>query len=180
MSELWRGPLSGLYVVLSAEAKDRERKRDRAWSSRQLTNGVLVAMRGRPDLGGSGRMELRIARRGHIDEGMWAQELGALHEGMVMEVANGLVPAVMPGVLWWQLKEEDPAEGVTATRYLSLLVGEVRPGKALCWDCRYKKQQEVDEIDWVAGRGVSGQRCEEHERAAAVREGRRNEQGRLL
>lgn len=167
----WNGRLDSLWSTLLREASAshvslEDVKADRGWYWRRLPHGAVVGLRRRPDVGpaSGNRFELRIARAGELhpeNEGRWRTELATFFKHFAIKEADGAEPAIMPLGSWLPIPATERDEGRTVARFVSLHMGESRPGKARCGDCGA-------EVEWHPSFGVHGQACTH----CAIRRGR--------
>lgn len=179
----WNGPLSELLPVLRSEAwklgahsTDTDREADRDWAWRVLPGGAIVGLRVRGDLWM--RREIRIARQerpeGERAAAAWEREVSTFLEHFGIRALDGQTPAGRNGWLRQPRHPNDEAKGVAAVRFLELRAGEIRPGRAFCYDCVQETGQCVV-VEWTAGGGIDGQRCMRHATAAGHRDFRQRQ-----
>lgn len=176
---LWKGRLDALYVTIAREARSsrvttQELVDDRGWFWRILPHGAVVGIRRRPDLdkGPTDRLELRLARPGELlpeNEDRWETEVRTFLKHFQIRATDGTYPAEVPGIDWLRIEPQARDAGKTVARFLSLLPGEIRPGKARCYDCANLDVPVHTEIEWSPSFGVRGQACHQH----ALERGRR-------
>lgn len=176
----WTRGLQPLFNHLVASARGHklthdERKADLFPSWVMLRGGVIVAMRELRESNGC-RFELRFARAENLEnEQKWEVELAVFLRSFEIRVVDGGTPCKIPGNEWIRGKPGPKDHGRTAARFISLLLGEIQPGKAQCYQC-FEEDETTTLVDWFAPGGIQGQRC----RAHATKQTRAEAQGRLL
>lgn len=169
---VWKGSIPALYRELALEARKRDvsaedARANRGWAHRRMENGLLFAMRYRPDIGPS-RLEMRLARAATDDaqdEKLWASQVQAALKTLYMSELDGTVPCRMPTYEWYRapLPPEDAVADKHVVRWIELRRGEVRPDVGLCAMCA--KRGEYNEVAWFPSFDLEGQRCEDCARA---------------
>ncbi len=165
----WKGKLDALFIELTREAaksyvSEENIELDRGWYWRVLRHGAFVGMRKRADVrpASAQRFELRLARSGELKvevEDRWKAEVATFLKHFNIEATEGRTPAAAPGRYWLRLPPQERDIGKPVVRLLSLALGEVRPGKALCHDCLQKDPPVEFEVEWHPSYGVRGQAC---------------------
>lgn len=165
----WRGKLDLLLLQLYTEAKTgyvtrEEIELDRGWKWRVLPRGAFVGLRRRLDIPPAkcARYELRIARSGALTESAntrWDVEVGTFLDHFQIKPTDGRTPALSPDRYWMRSPLLERDAGKPVLRLVSLMLGEVRPGVAFCWDCLHRDPPIENEIVWEVVYGASGQAC---------------------
>lgn len=159
----WVGPLAKLLPELKRRAyklgpdkSDADREADQDWAWVVLRGGAIVGYRVRSDMYMRG--ELRIARAEALtNQTKWLAELKTFMQHFALDLVDGTQTALTPQTFYLQPPHKND-KGKTAARFIQLRVGEVKPGRALCWACAQAGKNV--EVEWWAAGGVGGQRCE--------------------
>jgi len=159
----WVGPLVKLLPALrklayeiGPEKTDDDRNADTDWAWKVLRGGAVVSYRIRSDMHMRG--EIRIARAEPLkNEAKWMAEVRTFVKHFELTMVDGTEPA--KDITTFMLQRPNVRDRQkTAVRFIQLRVGEVSPGRALCYACR--QADRTVEIQWWPAGGVEGQRCE--------------------
>src|SRR5690606_25881271 len=161
----WKGRLDTLFMQLHTEAWTsaptiEEVSQNRGWFWRILPHGAVVSMRRRPDIGPSagGRLELRIARSGELKgelAGRWDAEVSRFCKHLHVRATNGTEPALRPGARWLRLELTEEEQKRPVARFLALMPGEIKPGRARCFDCASEDPPVHTEVEWHPSFGTA-------------------------